>query len=317
MATPISRHLSTARFIACTDTGWPSDRSASIRAVAGPSFTAFHIGRMLSRPLRNSLSYVGSIEMPCESTPRRSVSAIMSAVVLACSSDMPQARNTVVRWPLIFSAGTRISHGLLDRVDAAWIVQRGQVARLLPEVRRADDPAHDLCASRLRQLAREEHTVGTDRLAHCLRHVLLQIPAQDVGGREPGTEHREADHRLALDLVWHADGRGLVDRGVPHEDRLDLRRTHALAGDLERVVRAAVDEPVAVLVDVRPGSVHPHVRPSRPVRFEIAVRVVPEAVGHPGPRSRDHQLPDLTAHGLPVLAVAIGGHPRDGPVEGA
>src|SRR4029453_18277492 len=102
---------------------------------------------MLSRPLRNSLSYVGSMEMPCESTPRRSVSAIMRAVVAACSSDMPQARNTPVRWPLIFSAGTRISHGLLDGVDAAWIVQRGQVTGLLPEVRRADDPAHDLRAS--------------------------------------------------------------------------------------------------------------------------------------------------------------------------
>src|SRR5213594_1456528 len=44
---------------------------------------------MLSRPLRNPLSYVGSIEMPWESTPRRSVSTITSAVVVAWGSDMP------------------------------------------------------------------------------------------------------------------------------------------------------------------------------------------------------------------------------------
>ena len=38
-ATPISRHLSTARFIACADTAWPKPLPASISAVAADSRT--------------------------------------------------------------------------------------------------------------------------------------------------------------------------------------------------------------------------------------------------------------------------------------
>jgi hypothetical protein len=86
--------LSTARFIAFTDTGWPSEASASMSAMAGSSRTVLKTGRMFSRPLRNSRSYVGSIEIPWESTPRRSVSTIISAVVAAWASDMDQARKT-------------------------------------------------------------------------------------------------------------------------------------------------------------------------------------------------------------------------------
>jgi hypothetical protein len=94
MPTPLVLHLSTARFIAYAETGCPSDASASTSAVAGFSRTVLNTGFMLSRPARNSASYVGSIEMPCESTPRRSVSTMISAVVSACASDMPHARKT-------------------------------------------------------------------------------------------------------------------------------------------------------------------------------------------------------------------------------
>src|ERR1700694_5979966 len=48
------------------------------------------------------------MEIPWESTPRRSVSTIISAVVSACASDMPQARNTDTSWLWIFCDGTRI-----------------------------------------------------------------------------------------------------------------------------------------------------------------------------------------------------------------
>ena len=105
--------MSTARFIAYTDTGCPSEASASISAMAGPSRSVFQTGRMFSRPARNSLSYVGSIEMPWESTPRRSVSTITAAVVAACASDMPQARRTLTICAWIREAGTRVLAALI------------------------------------------------------------------------------------------------------------------------------------------------------------------------------------------------------------
>src|SRR5712691_8810801 len=95
------------------------------------------------------------------------------------------------------------------------------------------------------------------------------------------------------------------------EDRLDLGRPQALAGDLERVVRAALQEPEAVLVDEGPVAVDPHVGPARPVRLLVARGIAPEALGHAWPRLREDQLTDLTAHGPPVVAEDVGGHARN------
>src|SRR5437773_6031763 len=51
--------------------------------------------------------------MPCESTPRRSVSSIISAVVSAWASDMPQARRTDTScWRICFG-GTRIGPSMV------------------------------------------------------------------------------------------------------------------------------------------------------------------------------------------------------------
>ena len=51
----------------------------------------------------------------------------------------------------------------------------------------------------------------------------------------------------------------------------DFRRADALAGDLQGVVAAAEDVPVAVLVALRPVAVDPDVRPARPVGIEISL----------------------------------------------
>jgi len=54
--TPTARHLSTARFIPYAAAGWPSEASASMSAIAAVSRTFLKVGRMFSRPLRNSWS---------------------------------------------------------------------------------------------------------------------------------------------------------------------------------------------------------------------------------------------------------------------
>src|SRR5206468_10220139 len=97
----------------------------------------------------------------------------------------------------------------------------------------------------------------------------------------------------------------------------DLGRAEALARDLQRVVRAPLDEPESVLVHERPVAVDPDARPARPVRLLVALRVFPEALRHAGPRRLHDQLAHLAANGLAVLAEALGRHPRDGPGERA
>ena len=89
-------------------------------------------------------------------------------------------------------------------------------------------------------------------------------------------EHAEDPRHLALHLVRDADGRGLRDCAMCDRRRLELRRADPLAGDVERVVGTAVQEPVAVLVDRRPVAVRPDAGEAAPVRVEIAIVVAPD-----------------------------------------
>ena len=64
-------------------------------------------------------------------------------------------------------------------------------------------------------------------------------------------ERHERRDRLAGVLVGLADDRRLGDQRVRHDRRLDLRRRHAVARDVDDVVDAPDDRDVAVLVDAR------------------------------------------------------------------
>ena len=61
---------------------------------------------------------------------------------------------------------------------------------------------------------------------------------------------------------------------------LDLAGTDPLAGHLERVVRAAEQEPLAVLVHPRPVAVVPHAGKAAEIGVEVALLVVEETPGH-------------------------------------
>src|SRR5205809_4191776 len=208
-------------------------------------------------------------------------------------------------------------HRFRDRPYRRGVLERREIARLLTEIRRADHPAHDLGAPRLREIAREEHALGFERLAHLPGDALGELRAQRLRGRLVRPQHDEADDRLALHRVGHADHARLGNGGMAHEHRLDLRGTEALAGDLERVVRASLDEPEAVPVHERPVTVDPDVFPPGPVRLLVASRVLPETLGHSRPRRRHHELAHLTAYRRAILAEAVGRHPGDRPGERA
>ena len=123
-----------------------------------------------------------------------------------------------------------------------------------------------------------------------------------------GARHDEDDDPLALDLVRHAHRERLDHDRMGHRRRLHLGRTDPLARHLDRVVRPAGDVPEAVVVDPRPVAMDPGPRQAAPVRFEIPIRVAPEALGHPGPRLADDQLPHLAPQRVAVGVHHVGGH---------
>ena len=83
-------------------------------------------------------------------------------------------------------------------------------------------------------------------------------------------------------LVRDPDGRRLDDRRMADRRRLELGRADPLACDVQRVVRASVEEPVAVLVDRRPVAVRPDSGEPPPVRFEVPLRIAPDPRVIPG-----------------------------------
>ena len=133
-----------------------------------------------------------------------------------------------------------------------------------------------------------------------------------------GPEHGEAPDDLPLDFVGHADRGRLGDGGVADQDRLDLGRPEPLAGDLDRVVAAAVEEPVAVVVDRGPVAVDPDVRPARPVGAQVARRGRSRCPASSPARAwcRPARRPRL-ASGLPVGVEDVDGHPQRRPDQRA
>src|SRR5215470_5118893 len=78
-----------------------------------------------------------------------------------------------------------------------------------------------------------------------------------------------------------------------------------------------MDIPEAILVNIRPVTVHPDILPARPVGFQIAFRILPEACRHPRPGLPDHKFSHLPAHRLALLVKALCGHAGYRPVKGA
>src|SRR5207237_707267 len=122
-----------------------------------------------------------------------------------------------------------------------------------------------------------------------------------VGRLAAGTQHGEHDDRFSLEPVRDADRGRLEHGGMRRGRRLDLRRTDALAGHLERVVAPAVDVPEPVCVDPGPVAVDPDAGKASPVRGEVLLWVAPEAPRHAGPRLADDKLADRAAYGAATV----------------
>ena len=154
---------------------------------------------------------------------------------------------------------------------AAGVLQRRQIPGILIEVRRSNDAAHHLVVSCPRERRHEMDGFRPQRLAECSATTPSQFLRQ-FGDGDVRRQHGEGDHALALHLVRYADDGGFGDGVVADEDGFDFGGADALAGDLQGVVAAAEDVPVAVLVAHRPVAVGPDVLAARPVGFEYRSR---------------------------------------------
>ena len=86
---------------------------------------------------------------------------------------------------------------------------------------------------------------------------------------------------------------------VLDEHRFHLRGAEPLAGNLDRVVRAAEDVPQPVIVDGRPVAMDPDVFKTGPVGLKITLLILPEATSHANPGGPNHQLAHLVLSGSP------------------
>ena len=86
------------------------------------------------------------------------------------------------------------------------------------------------------------------RRGHGLAQALRHGSHQGVlfGRRRSGAGHDEGHDLLALHLIGHADHGGFGNAGLGDQRGFDLRRPDTPATDLQGVVRAAVDVPVAI-----------------------------------------------------------------------
>ena len=101
------------------------------------------------------------------------------------------------------------------------------------------------------------------------------------------------------------------------KDRFDFGGAESLAGNLDRVVAAAEDVPETIVVHGGPVAVNPDIRETRPVGFQVALRIIPETARHADPRLPEDEFTDLPAHGVAGFVHDIGGHTGQRTAEGA
>src|SRR4051794_16232896 len=211
-----------------------------VPAFATSSSTAPHSASPRSTDSRDVTSI--SIARPSISSATDSIWSRERAVTVTDQPSPASARAMfapIPRPPPVTTA-MRSGNGCLDRLERLRVLERREVAGVRSERLRAHGAAHDLRQARLRQRLDEEDAIRLEHPAELARDLVGNLLLRRGGA---GKQAAEDPGRLALDLVRHADGRRLPHRRVPDGGGLELGRADPLAGDVHRVVAAAVQEP--------------------------------------------------------------------------
>ena len=200
----------------------------------------------------------------------------------------------------------RVDRGL-ERGQAGGVAERRDVARVAGLDERADHAADVFAAPRLGELGDLDEVLrhgdrallAADEVGQAALVVLAQFAAgrgDDEGERgQPLLAVRRADDQDV------ADGRVGVERLVAQDRPFDLLGPHAVAADVDDVVRAAVEREAAVVV--AHGKVALRVRPCAGPAGPVAVA---PAGGVAAPAGGDGAVFDREAGAAPHRAGEIG-----------
>src|SRR5581483_1654940 len=254
----------------------PAQRATSSRFETSPTSARPPISFATERT-SSAVRPVTSTSMPARASSR------------AMFAPMPRPPPVTSAFPL------SSADSICDLLQGFGVLERRDVSGIGAHRLCANGSPDDLRRSRLRQRAHPEDPVGLERLPECRGDGLGDSLAVRIAA---GQRDAEDPRHLALHLVRDADRRGLGDDAARERGRLQLRRSDPLACDVQRVVAATVEEPVAVLVHRGPVAVRPDAGEAAPVRVEIALVVAPDPACHPGPRAPADELAHLAAHGV-------------------
>ena len=92
------------------------------------------------------------------------------------------------------------------------------------------------------------------------------------------------------------------------QNRFHFCRAETFARNFNRVIASTENVPKSIVIDCRPVSVHPSVRPTRPVTIDVTLRVSPKSARHSDPRFANDQFADFAADGFPIFIYYIRRH---------
>src|SRR5215216_6016401 len=167
----------------------------------------------------------------------------------------------------------------------------------------AEDAAHDLAASRLRQVGGEDDLLRPRVRAYGLPDLVVELLDEFVGSLSVTFQNHVGHDSLALILVEPPDNGGLGHGLVGDERAFDLHGADAVTRDVHHVVYPARDGVVTILIPL--GSVLDEVLVAEPLPIGLAVTlgILVDRAEHARPRPGDDQVPLTGAFDRVVFLV--------------
>src|SRR5512132_815346 len=171
----------------------PTIRSSPPSPTSASSPLRPQITSRLAVPRRTSFPFVPEIVHPDgpAASRARATGGISDAT-------MPTTAAARRHRSLVGAAGL---HHLVDLLHDLGVGERGDVAERATAGDIADEPAHDLARTRLREIGREDDPVGPRDLADLVRDVLSELAGDRIVPLEPALQRDERDDRLAHHVV--------------------------------------------------------------------------------------------------------------------